>query len=279
MGTLARNSEIVAMRAAGMSKSRMVVAALGGGMLVVALALLVGEYLAPGLEQLADQRKALAKYNDISFAVRGGAWLRDGNRIINVDSQSGALRFGGLTVFELGEGATLASVGHATHANNPGTGEWQLSDYRETRFERERVLSTRQASTTFATPNSGGFTQLAVVQPRQMSLTSLRMAIEYTHSNTLSASGYEFEFWSRMARTLALWVAMVFAVPFGFGLLRAAGTGARAALGLGIGLLYFFLQQIVGSAATLFALNPLMLAWVPTMLLIGAASFLLWRAR
>jgi lipopolysaccharide export system permease protein len=279
IGTLARNNEITIMRAAGMSKRRLVMAALSGGVVVVIAALLVGEYLAPHLEQMADERKAFAKYDDISFAGSGGAWMRDGNTFINVETQSSAAEFGGMLVFELDGERRLAAVGHAERATAAGNNAWQMYDYSETRFEGDRVSAQRSASRTLQSVASVGFLQLAVALPAQMALQSLYRAMQYRRANELDASSYEFAFWSRLASTVALLVGMVLAVPFGMGLMRAAGAGARMTLGLAIGIVYFFLQRVVGSGAVVFSLSPLLLAWLPTLLLALAAGVLLWRAR
>ena len=279
IGALARSNEITAMRAAGMSKRRLVQAALGGGVLLVAVALLVNEYLAPQLEQLGDQRKAFAKYQNISFAGQGGAWMRDGDYIINVASQTSAAQFGDLLVFRFDGDHRIAAIGRAARASNELSGSWQVSDYRETRFVGDQTPASREPTRALASPNSTGFLQLAVAGPAQMALQTLRAAINYRRANGLDPSAYRFAFWSRVARTSALLVAMVFAIPFGYGLMRSAGSGARAALGLGIGLLYFFMQRIVESGAVVFGLDPLLLAWLPTLLLALAACTLLWRAR
>jgi lipopolysaccharide export system permease protein len=279
IGALAKSNEIVAMRAAGLSKLRMVIAAIIGGALVLCLALLVGEYVAPRLERLADERKAFAKYDDISFAGQGGAWVRDGNTLINVDSQSSDSQFGNLMMFELNDSMRVSVVGQAARATNSGGESWILSDYRESRFTDDRIASRLAATRELRSATSAGFLQLAVQQPAQMALQSLRTVIAYRRANLQDAGSYELAFWSRIARLAALLVAMVFAIPFGFGLLRSSGTGARVTLGLAIGLLYFFLQQIVENGAKIFALSPLLVAWIPTLLLAIAASVLLTRAR
>jgi lipopolysaccharide export system permease protein len=72
---------------------------------------------------------------------------------------------------------------------------------------------------------------------------------------------------------------VLFALPFGFGSLRSAGSGARSTLGLAVGLVYFFLQRTVESGAVVFNLNPLLLAWTPTLLLAAVAAALLARTR
>jgi lipopolysaccharide export system permease protein len=74
-------------------------------------------------------------------------------------------------------------------------------------------------------------------------------------------------------------VAIAFALPFGFGSMRSAGTGARTTLGLGIGIVYFFIQRMVESGALVFRLDPILLALLPTLMLALAAGVLLQRAR
>ena len=87
---LARSQELTIMRASGMSKLRLSVSVLISAALLMVMALLIGEFLAEPLEQLADQQKAFAKYANISFAGAGGAWIRDGDTILNVQGRSSA---------------------------------------------------------------------------------------------------------------------------------------------------------------------------------------------
>jgi lipopolysaccharide export system permease protein len=68
-------------------------------------------------------------------------------------------------------------------------------------------------------------------------------------------------------------------LPFVFGSLRSAGAGARAALGLVLGLGYFLLQQMVESGTLAFTLPPFLLAWVPTALLAAVVTALVARLR
>jgi lipopolysaccharide export system permease protein len=279
IGTLARSHEITAMRAAGMNKWRLVRAALAAGVVMVVLALAVHEYLAPRLETLADERKALAKYNDISLAGQGGAWMRDGDTIINVSTQSSAAEFGSMVVYQFGSDRRLQSVARADRATSLDNHVWQLYDYAETRFEEGRVTTQRETQHALASAASKEFLQLAVFQPAQMSLAVLRRTIDYRRANDLAATAYEFEFWSYIAGTIALLVAVVFAVPFGFGSMRSAGAGARLTIGLVLGILYFFLQRVAGSGVSVFHLSPLVLACLPAALLTVVTAVLLWRVR
>ncbi len=60
----------------------------------------------------------------------------------------------------------------------------------------------------------------------------------------------------------------VFAVPFAFGPLRSAGAGSRTVLGIMAGVLFMLLTQTLENSGQVYGLNPLLVAWGPTLLLI-----------
>jgi len=279
IGALARSHELTAMRSSGMSKWRLAVTMLGCGVVLLLIGLAVGEYIAPRFEQLADERKALARYDNLSLAGAGGAWVRDGNLIINIAERSSISEFGSMLVFELTPDNRLAAVAKAHRATQGKGASWELGDYFESRFTGDTVEGQHQARHNLTSAASVGFLQLAVVEPSEMAFGSLYRAIRYLRANDLDARPYQLAFWSDMARSAAIPIAALFALPFGFGVMRSAGSGARSTLGLGIGVLYFSLQRTIDSGTVAFSLDPLVLAWVPTLLLALAAVVLLVRTR
>ena len=279
IGALARSHELTAMRAGGMSKWRLSATTLGCGLLLLLLGLAVGETLAPRLEQMADERRALARYNNLSLLGAGGAWVRDGNRIINIAQRDSGREFGGMYVFELAADGNIAALAHARRAANATRKSWQLGDYAESRFTGESVQGVREKSHLLDSAASASFLQLADVQPAELSLSALYRAIAYLRSNELDARSYQLAFWSGLARSAAIPLGVLFALPFGFGSLRSAGSGARSTVGLSVGLVYFFLQRTVESGAVVFNLDPLLLAWVPTLMLAAVTLVLLVRTR
>lgn len=279
VGALARSHELTVMRAAGMPKRRLLLAVLGAGAALAVLAWCADEFLVPPLAQYASQRKAFAKYENVSFAGAGGAWIRDGSTIINVSRQTGEEVFGGTLVFEVDDAGRLRSIGRAESARGAGRQSWELSGYAESRFAGDAVSVTAAATRMLQSRASAGFLQLAVQDPSDLSIGALYRAIRYLGANQLDAARYRFALWSKIARLLALPVALAFALPLGFGSMRSAGMGARTTLGLGIGIVYFFLQRMVESGALVFRLDPLLLSVLPTLLLALAAGVLLIRTR
>ncbi|MES9977889.1 MAG: LptF/LptG family permease, partial [Candidatus Thiodiazotropha sp. 6PLUC5] len=84
LGILANNSELMAMRAAGVSIPRIVLSVLKAGLLVLCAVVWLGEYLAPQAEQQAQRMKMEALSDQISLKTRYGFWSRDGNTYINI---------------------------------------------------------------------------------------------------------------------------------------------------------------------------------------------------
>ncbi len=279
IGLLARHHEITVMRASGVSKFRLGAAVLMSAGLLIGVALFIREWLAQPLAQLAEERKAFAKYSNISFAGADGAWLRDGDTILNVRGRSSLAQFGGMWIFDLEADDRIAAIGHAEHAVALGAQSWQLQDYEESRFTDHSVTSLHSARRSLQTSAGADLLQLAVSDPSELALHTLYSAIGYLRDNHLDDRPYVFAFWSRIARTAGILAALLFALPFGFGALRATSLSARLSLGLTLGVIYFFLQRLVESGTVVFNLNPLLLAWVPTALLALAASLLIWRAR
>ena len=97
--------------------------------------------------------------------------------------------------------------------------------------------------------------------------------------NDLDARPFEFAFWSRIARTVAIVFAVLLAVPFVFGPLRSSGTGARTMIGLVIGIVFFLMQRMLESGAIVFDAPPMLLAWLPTLCLAAVAGVLVLRTR
>jgi lipopolysaccharide export system permease protein len=279
LGSLARGSELTVMRSTGMSVARLASIAMLAGLLLVLFEVLLGEFLAPPLQATARAQKAFSKLSNVSFGGGGGAWVRDGDLILNVAGQSSQRQFGSMQIFELSPQHRLIALGHAAHAAAGVRGKWLLSDYRESRFEADNVTTQAPGQRVLESNVSAGFLGLAVEDPKQLTGRSLWRLIHYFQSNSLDAREYVFAFWSRIARTVGVLFAVLLAIPFVLGSLRSAGAGTRMMLGLLIGIGFFLLQRLIESGSVVFNLNPVLLAWLPTTLLALATLMLLMRAR
>ncbi len=267
LGMLARSSEIIVVRASGVSLARIAMAVAGAGVLLVVFDVVLGEYVTPPVQQFARQFKVFSKFAEFSVAGSGSAWVKDGSNIVQVERQTGETMFGGVYVFRFDTGRRIASIGRAETATVAGSGRWLLDGYAETAFTGNGTSVTRTARKNFDTRVSPEFLGLAAVDPAQMATVQLGRYLSHLRANGLDTRAVEFTFWARIARTLSIIVIVLLALPFCFGSMRSAGSGAKTVAGVLIGIGFYLLQRTLESSAQVFDVNPVVLAWTPLLLL------------
>jgi lipopolysaccharide export system permease protein len=279
LGGLAHDSELTVVRAAGVSVARIAVSAGLAGLVVAALLWVIGEYFAPPADQYARQYKIFSRYSQLEFTGSRSAWVRQGPYYINVRRQAAENLYGGVYVYELDAERRLVMVGRAETAAQDASGRWVLTNYSETRLgedaTRARVVPRLVTDQRF----NADFLGMAVTQPSSMPLTDLYAYKAHLQANNLDSSVWEIAFWSRISRLVAAVVVCVFAVPFAFGPMRSAVAGARPSMGIMVGVLFVLLTQTLENSGQVYGLNPLLVAWGPTALLLGIAVFAIWRTR
>lgn len=93
LGALASSSELVVVRAAGVSVVRIVWVVLRPVLLFIAFAIALGEYVIPYADQVAESRRALALGYTVEDQAKRGVWHREGNQFFyfNVVQPDGKL--------------------------------------------------------------------------------------------------------------------------------------------------------------------------------------------
>jgi lipopolysaccharide export system permease protein len=279
LGNLARGSELVVMRASGVTTVRFCVWLGLAGFILAVLMVGLGEFVAPPLEKYARQLKVFSKYNEFSFAGNRGAWMRDGDTIMSVEQQSAKMRYGGVQVFRFDQNRQLLSVGRAETASVDRDNRWRLESFNETRFVGSGTEAVRAPVKELSSTLSADFLGLAVVEPETMGLRDLVAYIRHLRDNGLDATSFQIAFWSRTSRFVATVLVVILALPFALGPMRASGQGARAVVGIMIGAAFVLLSRTLESSGQLFDLPPAVVGWLPTAALLVLTAVLLERTR
>jgi lipopolysaccharide export system permease protein len=279
LGNLARSLELVVVRAAGVSAIRIGMWVGAAGLILMVMTAVLGEFVAPPLEQYARQMKMFERFRDFSMTGNRSAWAKDGDSIISVRQQSADNRYGGVYVFKFDERRRLTAMGRANNASIGSDSRWQLDQYRESKILSDQVIASQTPRAELETNLSPEFLGLAVFKPESLPARGLLSYIQHLRSNGLDARAYETAFWARIARTVAVAVIVVLAVPFAFGPMRATGTGARTVVGIMIGVVFFLLAKMLESGGAVFGLPPFVIGWAPTVLLAIVTSIALARVR
>jgi lipopolysaccharide export system permease protein len=120
---------------------------------------------------------------------------------------------------------------------------------------------------------------ITLVKPISLSAKGLLSYISYLKKNNLSSGRYETEFWSRIATTVTVVIMPVLALAFVFGSLRVSGSGGRIMIGVMIGLGYYLASEMVANSGQVYDLNPALVTWLPSLVLLAITVFAIDRIR
>ena len=278
MGALASGSELIVMRAAGLSLTRLTGAVAGTGLLLSIAVVLMGEFIAPPLEQFAREQRATAKGENLEIRGGRGFWARDGDDFIHVQAVLPGVRLAGIRVFRVNPDARLEWATHAESARYQ-EGRWQLEGISRSRLEGVAVLTEYLPSLTVASAISPQILDVLAARPDDLSFRDLRVYIDYLERNGLDAQSYQLAMWRKAFSPLAYLAMLVIAMPFVFGPQRASGAGQRLLIGLMLGLAFFLMNYLLGNVVLLYGYSPLVGASLPSLLFLGAGFYALRRLR
>ena len=69
------------------------------------------------------------------------------------------------------------------------------------------------------------------------------------------------------------------ALPFVFGPLRTTGAGARTVIGVLLGVVFFLITGMVEKGGQLFGVNPVLVGWLPTVVIWMSTALAIARTR
>ena len=277
LGNLAANSELTAMRAAGVTLGRLVFWVLQGGLIVVLGMVALGELVAPGAEARGQNLKTFA-FDERLTVSRIGLWARDGNRIVHADAVLPGERLGDVRVIEMGPDRQVISITRARLAS-PEAGAWVLSDVERSELSATGVRAERLEEERVEQLLAPEYLGVLVIEPRQMAALDLFSYITYLRENQLDSAPYEVAFWQRLTMPASTWVMLLLAIPFLFGRQREGGAGRRLFIGVVLGVSFVLVMRVMTHMGMVYELPPWLAASAPLWLFLAIALVALSRTR
>ncbi len=279
LGALAGSSEIIVMRSAGLSVMRLAGMVAVAGLSLLILTGLLGEFIGPPLDYYARNMRLEARYGQDDDRLGKEAWVKDGQVFLHLERVSSEFEFGSIYVYRFNEYDELESIARAENSGIDDDDQWGLENFRETRFVDDGVQIVQSSLAVESFDINPEVIGLSVFYPQSLSGRGLLSYINYMKRNNLDADRYETELWYRIARTATIMIMPVLALAFVFGSLRTGGAGARLMMGIVIGLGYYLASEMLANSGQVFDLNPAVVAWLPSGLLLIITVFALNRVR
>lgn len=261
---LARNSEITVMRTSGLSTRRALTALVQIGLLFAAMTFVLGEFIAPPLERVAQKWRLRSTNMTLPQEMRSGFWVRDGRLFVNAQRVQPDRGLEGVRIFEFDGQHRLVAISDAARGEyRVGVG-WRLSEVVQTRFGTDRTEVVRLPQIEWQSELTPEMMSVVMVVPERMSLRSLYAYIRHLQDNAQKTGRHEVALWKKLAYPFACIVMMCLALPFAFVHHRSGAVGAKVLLGVMIGMSFQLLNGLFTNLGVINAWPPVLSALAPS---------------
>lgn len=279
VGAMANNREVIAMRAAGLSIFWIIRSVMLAGVILVIMAVLVGEFIAPEAERAAQLIKTTSQKNEIVMSSKYGLWLREDNTFINVRKvhENGALS--DIYSYETNDQGNLVSMNYSEYATYLAKGAWRMDRVKMTNVLSQPISSGEINQLDWKTTIDPNLLKIVVVKPENMSLYDLYMYIHFLKDNNQKSDTFELAFWSRAINPLITFVMLMVSIPFVIGIKRGIGTGGRIMIGIVIGMTFNIFDKIAGHVGLVYGYDPMFMAILPSAIVFCTAVYAVRKVR
>lgn len=278
LGSLASNSEIIAMQAAGISKIKLLRAVIQAALVLAFLSFILADWVVPNSETSARQIRSSAINNTASALGKKGLWIKDEGRILYIRllMPNGIGR--DIKIYTLDQDGRLASSIIADSAIPDGQ-NWRLKKARETLFDENGTSTREHNELVYSGKVSDQLLDALMIEPGQMSSTDLYTYLDFLQQNNIDASVEALSFWQKIFSPLAVIIMCILALPFVLGSQRQGNAGQRLMMGILLGLSYVVTDKLLTQLGSHLGLYPALNALLPVLIFFSLAMFLLLRKK
>ncbi|MBD3307971.1 LPS export ABC transporter permease LptG [candidate division KSB3 bacterium] len=296
MGSFARNSEVIAMLANGISIYRIMVPLLILGFLISVLMLGLNEFIVPTANRVAEECKRIMKGKpDTRKMAKIQIWFRGTreSRIYYINALIPERReIHGLTIFELNEEFmpvkrldALRAVYHepAPHqlqGNGIAQGTWTLYQGSERTFydPKDRTIFSFQERQDYVIPRTFEEFRRETKDPEDMNYRELSIYIDALTASGYDVSKYIVDLRAKFSYPFVSLVMVIIGFPFA---LKSPRSGAAFGIGISvfIGLTYWVILQLGISLGHAHILPPLLAAWISHVIFACTGFYLILSTR
>jgi lipopolysaccharide export system permease protein len=267
-----RASELVAMRAAGVSAWRFIMPSAMTAFIIGVVAVAVLNPMAAALSARFEAERAALMENYLTDAPKE-VWLRQGDERTQIvihakarDAVNGRVRLRGVSLFVYQKDAKgipqfKRRLEAAEARLDPGF--WRLTDVREAAAGENSV---RSDSLSIRSSLDAESAMERFASPEAISFWRLPVAIRQTEQAGFSAGGYRLRFHQLLAAPVLFAAMSILAAAFSLRLARLGGLAGLAGAGVALGFVFFFFNEFSGALASADIIPLVMAAWAPPIL-------------
>ena len=273
LGAMGNHRELIAMRAAGLSVLGIIKAVMVAGAILVFISLLVGEFVAPVTERMAQLIKVSAQNKQVLMNAKYGLWLREDKKFINVRQIVNDGHLADISIYELDDQQHLHEALHADEAVFLGHQQWNLKNIKKSEISTQQMQASSLSEQIWKSSIAPNLLKIVVVNPNNLSLIDLNSYIGFLKKNHQKSRAFQLAFWGRVVNPLVTFIMLLLSAPFVIGVKRGVSVGARMMIGVVIGMGFNIIDKIVGHLGLIYDLNPPLIAFIPSLTVLALALF------
>ena len=284
LGAMAASSELIVMRAAGISPWRMTRSVLQAGLLFAISVALLGEYAVPAATLAAKTLRAEAIEKKLIVGGGSDIWARDGNRYVNVGKGLPDHRLRQIRFYELDDKRRLRALITAEQARYVD-GHWVVTGIHTTDLQTDAAGSPQTTVRTEARRIMPRLILLELfsvleLEATDMSASELYVYSRYLENNRLDAGEYRLAFWIKVLTPLTCLAMLLAAMPLVLSITpRSGGVGQRIVFAVLIGIVFFVVSRTSNYLGLASGLPPFLSASLPLFLVVALGVYFLQRLR
>ena len=277
LGTLAANSELIVMRASGVTTLRITRSVLQTGLFIAILVALLGEYIVPTATRTAKTYRAEAMEQKLIMGGSNDIWAREGNRYINVKKMLPDYQLRHIRLYELDENQQLSSITYAQQAQYQNE-QWVLNNIKRSEISTSGIKTLYKKQMILKRLILLELFTVLELESQDMSALELLTYSEYLQENNLDNDEYLLSFWIKIFTPLTCLAMLMIAMPIVFATTpRSGGIGQRIMLAVIIGTVYFVINRSINHLGLAIDIAPVLSASIPLMLVMFISFYFLRR--
>lgn len=278
---LNKDSELIAIRAAGVSVSRFLRSVAIPTLVLVTALYAISEFVAAPLFQQAETEKTLIRDGKVNLLKGKGIWSNSGYRFFNVRTLKHSQIPTSIYLYEFTPEGRLQHFVFARRAQLTDNRRWDLLDAKQKTLVGDRLKSRHLAHLEMGPFWSREELPVLPLSTTGMTPTGLYEYADYLKSTDQLSARIEQIFWQKMALPLTTGAMIFLAVPIGanVGTTRSGAFGKNLAIGAGVGILFYLFSQLIQTGASMAEIPPALAVFLPIILVLGIAGALINRMR
>lgn len=278
LATLNQNSEVIAMKAAGLSAHQILAPLLLAALAVSAVSFGFNERVVTRSNTTLKAWQAV-DYGKIPTAsgVRSNIYVTDGHNIISATTLAGRgedTRMTGVTFYRRDANGMIDEQVRASSATyaNPG---WRLEN--AVRFDVRTAETVPLAPVVVAPTLTPEQIAISSVDADGLSLRELSRSIDELDAAGRRTNELRGKWWHKISGPLAAFLMPLLGAVAAFGLARSGQLFVRAVIGMSLGFAYFVVDNAALAMGNFGGYPPLLAAWAPFLLFLLVGETVLVR--